>query len=128
MPTTFLVAVVGDDLVGRATLRHRLTEHLAIFGGHIGYVVAPDRRRRGHATAILPAVVDLAAQRGIDPALLTIDVDNHVSRRVAERCGAVADGIVTPGPDQPRMARYWIRPGGGRDARPAGPAPSGTTA
>ena len=37
---------VGDALVGRLSLRHRLNEALLRSGGNIGYVVVPAYRRR----------------------------------------------------------------------------------
>ncbi|WP_280422775.1 GNAT family N-acetyltransferase [Nocardia carnea] len=39
VPYTFLVAEVGGVLVGSSDIRHRLTEKLTRWGGHIGYNV-----------------------------------------------------------------------------------------
>src|SRR5690348_9886781 len=36
VPATFLVADVGGVIVGRTSIRHRLNDHLAHVGGHIG--------------------------------------------------------------------------------------------
>ena len=44
-------------------------------------------RHRGHATAMLAAALPLARTMGIDPALITCDVDNAISRRVIEANG-----------------------------------------
>ncbi len=44
---TFLVGVVDRQIVGRLSLRHRLNDHLARIGGHIGYGVVASHRRRG---------------------------------------------------------------------------------
>ncbi len=44
VPFTMLFAFVGDELIGRASLRHELNEFLATVGGHIGYLVLTDRR------------------------------------------------------------------------------------
>ena len=53
VPSTFLFVFAGAGIVGRASIRHRLTGPLERIGGHIGYVVVPRFRRQGHATAIL---------------------------------------------------------------------------
>src|SRR5215469_15588132 len=39
VPSTFVVADVAGEVVGRTSIRHRLTERLLHFGGHIGYGV-----------------------------------------------------------------------------------------
>ena len=36
VPATFLGAFVGEDLVGRDSIRHTLNSYLADVGGHIG--------------------------------------------------------------------------------------------
>ena len=79
--------VAGDEYLGRLAIRHRLTPHLLVEGGNIGYEVRPSARRRGHATAMLAASLPLAAALGIDQALLECDEDNPASRRVIEKIG-----------------------------------------
>jgi predicted acetyltransferase len=71
-----------------------LTDVLAGVGGHIGYGVRPGYRRRGYATALLRAGLDVARDRGIDPALVTCDDDNLGSATVIERCAGVLDSVV----------------------------------
>jgi predicted acetyltransferase len=53
VPATFLVADVAGKIVGRTSIRHELNAFLAHEGGHIGFVVVPEERRRGYATEIL---------------------------------------------------------------------------
>jgi predicted acetyltransferase len=53
VPSTFLFAFKGNQIVGRVPIRHRLNDSLERVGGHIGYVVVPGFRRQGHATVIL---------------------------------------------------------------------------
>lgn len=89
VPSTTLWWVEGQEYLGRIAIRHRLTESLLEVGGHIGYDVRPSARRRGHATAMLRAALPAAHDLGIDPALLTCDVDNAASRAVIERNGGV---------------------------------------
>ncbi len=88
--------------LGRIVVRHRITGRLRDVGGHIGYDVRRSARRRGHATAMLQAVLPKAHALGIDPALITCDRDNVGSRAVIERAGGV--------PDAPfgRVLRFWV--------------------
>jgi predicted acetyltransferase len=87
VPQTNLWWVDGDEFLGRIAIRHRLNAGLRSVGGHIGYEIRPTHRHRGHATAMLAATLPLAGALGIDPALITCDVANSVSRRVIEANG-----------------------------------------
>ena len=91
VPDTELWWVDGDEFLGRIAIRHRLTPNLLEVGGHIGYDVRPSARRRGHATAMLRQALVVARDLGIDPALITCDVDNIGSRTVIERNGGVLE-------------------------------------
>lgn len=65
VPDTLLVAVVGGELVGRVSIRHRLNDRLRSYGGHIGYGVLPVFRRRGFATEMLRQSLEVAGELGI---------------------------------------------------------------
>lgn len=108
VPATFLVAVVGDRIVGRASIRHELNETLAETGGHIGYGVRPADRRRGHAGTILRQSLLLAREVGIENALLVCDVDNVASRRTIERAGGRFERLTRDGPCGAPMQRFWV--------------------
>jgi predicted acetyltransferase len=105
VPATTFWWVDGDEYLGRIALRHRLTPHLLEAGGHIGYDVRPSARRRGHATAMLRAVLPVARGLGIDPALVTCDVDNVASRRVIEHNGGVFED------QRGGKLRFWVPTG-----------------
>lgn len=108
MPATFLVAVVEDRIVGRASVRHELNATLAETGGHIGYGVRPADRRRGHAGAILRQSLVVARGVGIEHALLVCDADNVASRRTIEGVGGRFERRTTDGPRGAPMRRYWV--------------------
>ena len=95
VPWTDLYGVVDGVVVGRVSVRHRLTDSLARVGGHTGYGVRPAYRRRSYATALLRAGLALAREHGIDPALVTCDDDNLGSATVIERCGGVLENVWT---------------------------------
>lgn len=105
VPCTTLWWVEGNEYLGRLTIRHQLTEFLREIGGHIGYDVRPTARRRGHATAMLRAALPTAYVLGIDPALVTCDLDNVASRRVVEANGGVLEDR------RHGKLRYWVPTG-----------------
>ncbi len=106
---TELWMIEGDtdepEYVGRISLRHELNELLLTWGGHIGYAVRPSARRRGHASSALRTMLRLCRDRGIDPVLVTCDVDNLASRRTIERAGGVYEDT------RDGKLRYWIASG-----------------
>ena len=105
--SAFLAADVDGELVGRVSVRFALTEWLAREGGHIGYGVVPEFRRRGYATEILRQAVDLAHAEGVAPILVVCDDGNLGSATVIERCGGQLEGRATTG-DGSVIRRYWI--------------------
>lgn len=108
VPATFLLAEVEGEVVGRTSIRHRLNDMLASWGGHIGYGVRPAFRRRGYATEILRQSLDVAREVGIERALVCCDDANAGSARVIERCGGVLEDVRGPGEGHGRTRRYWI--------------------
>jgi predicted acetyltransferase len=108
VPSTFLFAFDGSRIVGRVTIRHALNDFLLRLGGHIGYVVVPEFRRRGYATAILCQSLQIAHRDlGLGRVLLTCDDDNIGSIRTIEKNGGVLENVIT-GPDRKPKRRYWI--------------------
>lgn len=103
VPSTTLWWAEGDEYLGRIQLRHSLNAFLLEYGGHIGYDVAPEHRRQGHATAMLRAFLPIAADRHrIERALITCDHDNVASRKVIEACGGVFED------QRGEKLRYWV--------------------
>lgn len=107
VPATMLFAVVADQIVGRVSIRHALTPYLLSVGGHIGYAVRPEHRRRGYATAMLRQGLEVLRSLGIQHALVTCDDDNAGSIKTIERCGGVMENVVDVPGSQPKR-RYWM--------------------
>lgn len=107
VPADLLAADVDGVLVGRTSIRHRLNEHLALYGGHIGYGVRPQFRRRGYATRILQLSLARAREVGITSALVVCNDDNAGSAGAIEACGGVFDRIVT-GEQGQSIRHYWV--------------------
>jgi len=116
VPSTFLFAFKGERILGRVSIRHALNDLLLRVGGHIGYVVVPEFRCQGHATAILRLALHFAHHKlGYDHVLVTCDDDNIGSIKTIENNGGVLENVVHgPDLDTPKR-RYWI------DARRAVP-------
>lgn len=95
--------VEGEEYLARIAVRHTLgNEFLREVGGHIGYDVRRSARRRGHASAMLSAALPVARDLGIDPALVTCDLDNEASRRTIVANGGAPDG------ERQGKLRFWV--------------------
>lgn len=108
VPNTYLVGVVGDQIVGRVSLRHELNDFLKRMGGHIGYAVVPSARGKGYAKEMLRQAFVRAKSLGIERVLITCDETNLASRRVVEANGGVLECVVQRNDPQPALCRYWV--------------------
>jgi predicted acetyltransferase len=105
--STFLLADVDGEVVGRASIRHELNDFLRREGGHVGYCVLPPHRRKGYATEILRQSLEIVRAHGVDRALVTCDDDNVGSATIIERAGGVLEDTVVNEAGG-RTRRYWI--------------------
>jgi predicted acetyltransferase len=102
VPFTELWMTDGDEYLGRISLRHRLTDVLLTWGGHIGYAVRPSARGHGYARMALEQMLPRCAELRIDPVLVTCDTDNHASRRTIEGAGGRYEDT------REGKLRYWV--------------------
>ena len=107
MPATYYLAEVDGEVVGSTSLRYQMNEYLTAFGGHIGYCVRPEFRRRGYAVEILRQQVRNAHEAGLTDVLVTCLDSNVASAAVIVRGGGVFEELRTR-PDGAIFRRYWI--------------------
>jgi predicted acetyltransferase len=104
--STWLLADVDSAIVGRASIRFVLNDHLLASGGHIGYAVRPAHRRLGYAMEILRQSLIIARAGGVGRALVTCDDDNIGSATVIEANGGLLENVIEV--DGAPLRRYWI--------------------
>ena len=109
MPAEQYIAVDNsDNSVGMLNFRKELNDYLFNYIGHIGYSVAPSKRRQGLATEMLKLALQEAKNFGLQKVLITCTDDNVASYKVIENNGGILeDKRVDPG-DQKLTRRYWI--------------------
>jgi predicted acetyltransferase len=110
VPCTFLFAFnEQDELVGRTSIRHELTDFLLKAGGHVGYGVVPAHRRKGYATEIMKESLNYIKKNlpELKKILVTCDEGNIGSEKTIEKNGGELENIIDM-PSGPRKKRYWI--------------------
>ena len=110
VPASTLLCVREEDdrLVGIIDIRHRLNEHLARFGGHIGYSIRLSERRKGCGREMLRlALTRVCPALGLTRALVTCDKDNEASRRTIMACGGSIESEIEE--DGGVTQRYWLK-------------------
>lgn len=87
-------------------MRLELNDMLLKFGGHIGYSVSPDERRKGYAKAMLSGALEFYKDERYDKVLITCNKNNIASQKTIESAGGILENIVEDG--DIFMKRYWI--------------------
>lgn len=107
--TSFFAFNSSAQIVGRISIRHRLNDFLLRIGGHIGYGVLPEFRRRGYASEMLKRSLPFCRKElGLNKVLLTCDDDNLGSIRTIENNGGVLENTITDSGLRTPKRRYWI--------------------
>lgn len=107
----YLWLIDGDSFVGEVSIRHRLTDSLLRYGGHIGYGVRFSRWGQGIGTTMLSMALTYAKDNlHLERVLITCDDDNIASARVIEKNGGVLQDKIpnTINNNDIVTRRYWI--------------------
>jgi len=105
--SVFLAVREEDNkLVGIINIRHALNDYLLNFGGHIGYSVRKDERRKGYAKEMLKMALQECRKLGMKKVLLTCDADNIASAKTIKHYGGILENEVPE--DGELIQRYWI--------------------
>lgn len=106
--TFFAVRLSDGKIVGMVDIRHSLDhDFLRQYGGHIGYAVRPEERRKGYAAAMLRLGLAHARSLGLERVMLGCYADNLPSIRTIEKCGGIL-AETKPYADGRPMRVYWI--------------------
>lgn len=95
-----------NKLLGMINIRHALNEYLFNYGGHIGYSIRQDERRKGYAKEMLSMALEIAKQLAIHKVLVTCDATNPASAKTILYCGGVLENEILEGDEL--VQRYWI--------------------
>jgi len=91
----FKMTLVGQgEEIGRIELRVGNTDHIVMYGGHVGYSVAPEHRGHRYATRACRLLLPLARSHGLKAVWITCNPENVASRRTCELAGAELVEIV----------------------------------
>lgn len=103
-----LIRKSDNQLIGMSNIRTELNGYLLKFGGHIGYSIAPNERRKEFGYFLLFSTLEEAKRIGIEKVLVTCDHDNLGSRKIIEANNGVLENIVCSY-EQGKVRRYWIK-------------------
>lgn len=105
---TYLAVRLRDKkIVGIIDLRHHINHPvLSLWGGHIGYSVRPNERRKGYAKELLRLTLQICKEKNLDRVMITCSRENIASEKTIIANGGIYEKEVLV--DGEYIKRYWI--------------------
>lgn len=103
VPQTTYWLYVDGVVCGMIVIRRKINEPLLKRGGHIGYYIKKNSRKKGYGKKMLSLSLDLLRQEGLHKVLITCDINNIGSQKVIENNGGILENIIN------QSRRYWIK-------------------
>lgn len=107
VPQTHFWLIDKSEVIGEVSMRHKLNEHLRMYGGHIGYAIRPSKRKMGYGKEMLRLALLEAKKLDISKVLITCDEDNIGSQKIIQANGGVLEDSI-PNHGHPNKMRWWI--------------------
>jgi predicted acetyltransferase/8-oxo-dGTP pyrophosphatase MutT (NUDIX family) len=108
VPSTMLYGFVGNEIVGRFNIRHRLNAYLFERGGHIGYSVSPAQRKNGYASQMFQQGLNYCKKLGMRKLLITCADQNVPSWKIIEKFGGSLENRILDTAKNELVRRYWL--------------------
>lgn len=102
VPQTTYWLYADEVPCGIIRVRRGINEFLLKRGGHIGYYIKKDYRRKGYGKKMLSLCLDLLRKEGMEKVLITCSVNNTGSQKIIEDNRGVLENIIE------ETKRYWI--------------------
>lgn len=100
--------IENDSFIWQIKRRHELNAYLTTFGGHIGYVIRPSKRRQWYGTKILALGLEQWKQEWIKQVLITCNQSNIGSKKIIEANGGVYMSKIRSDHEHDMKLRYRI--------------------
>ena len=104
----FLMREDDQKILGMIQVRHYFNEMLEKFGGHIGYSIRPDERKKGYGKIQLEMVLPFCKEIGLDKVLITCGIENIGSEKIIRGNGGEYENTVCDTSRDRYLKRFWI--------------------